>query len=284
MNKPYGVDLSHHQAPASLPWATFAASSSFAIVRGSYGTMRDRATVEHVRRARDAGLRVGLYHFFRASQSVTEQLAVFRSQLELAGIGPGDIVPALDVELDPRPKPTPVTPAWQGSILQFVDAMVSELGDCMVYITQREFEQLGAPAWLLTRPLWVAHYTGAAKPATPGNRPATIWQHRVGPYDPAGPGGYDKARPVLDQNRLLGELPLIGAGAAVSAAAAPTPATDERDDGLEDLLEQIHASSWERIQDAVGMAGGNLREHQSIEERAPRDTDVSELAPESSRS
>lgn len=247
--KPYGVDVSHHQAPASLPWAKFAESSGFCICRGSYGTMKDRVTAEHVKRARAAGLKVGLYHFFRPSQSVMDQLAVFRAQLQLAGIGPGDIVPAIDVEADPFPKLTAVSPAWQGSVLQFVDQMVAEFGDCMVYITQREFGQLGAPAWLLTRPLWVAHYTGAAKPATPGNKPATIWQHRVAPYDPSGPGGYDKVSPVLDQNRLLGTLPLIADVVHVERVAlepsAPPP--EAHDDGLEEALDRLYTSTQDDL-------------------------------------
>jgi len=275
--KAYGIDVSHHQAPAALPWAAFAESSSFCICRGSYGTMKDRVTAEHVKRARGAGLKVGLYHFFRPSQSVTDQLAVFRAQLDLAKIGAGDIIPVIDVEADPLPKATPVSPAWQGSVLEFVDAMVSELGDCMVYITQREFNQLGAPAWLLTRPLWVAHYTGAAKPATPGNKPWTIWQHRVGPYDPNGPGGYDTAHPVLDQNRLSGALPLIGAvEPVVNSTLPPAHETDgDHDQGLEELLAEIHGKSWERAQDALGTAAGNSIDFEK------NDTDPSDLAPES---
>lgn len=257
-DKRFGIDVSHHQNPASLAWSKFAESSSFCIVRGSYGTMKDRVTAEHVKRARDVGLKVGLYHFYRPSQQVTDQLAVFRAQLDLAKIGTGDIVPTIDIELDPFPKETPVSPAWQGSILQFIDAMVTDLGDCMVYITQREFGMLGKPEWLLTRPLWVAHYSSAAKPATPANKPATIWQHRVGPYDPNGPGGYDKAHPVLDQNRLLGTLPLIGAEAALPETSAEAPATDDRDDGLEDLIAHIHAGSWERTQDSIGLGGAAL--------------------------
>lgn len=270
--KQYGVDVSHHQAPASLPWAKFGESSSFCICRGSYGTMKDRVTAEHVKRARDVGLKVGLYHFFRPSQPVVDQLAVFRAQLELAKIGVGDIVPVIDVEADPLPKATPVSPAWQGSVLEFVDAMVSELGDCMVYITQREFGMLGAPAWLLTRPLWVAHYSSASKPATPGNKPWTIWQHRVGPYDPNGPGGYDSAHPVLDQNRLAGALPLVGAVApGPNDTLPPAHETEgEHDIGLENLLEQIHGSSWERLQDSIGGAGANvLADEQHDTDRAP---------------
>lgn len=288
MSKRYGIDVSHHQAPTSLAWSTIAQTSSFCIVRGSYGTMKDRVTAEHVKRARGVGLKVGLYHFFRPTQPVKDQLATFRAQLELAKIGTGDVIPTIDVEHDPIPKPgVAVSPAWQGSVLEFVDAMASELGDCMVYITQREFGMLGAPSWLLSRPLWVAHYTGAAKPATPGNRPWTIWQHRVGPYDPNGPGGYDKARPELDQNRLAGALPLIGAGAEFKVEPpAPPPAAPplDDDDGIEDLIEQVQSSSWERIESAVGTGGSNLREYERAAEIETRDTDPSDLAPESNRS
>lgn len=263
--KNYGIDVSHHQNPGSLAWAKFAESSSFAIVRGSYGTMKDRVTTEHVKRARAVRLKVGLYHFFRPSQPVAAQLATFQSQLYLTGIGLGDIVPALDVELDPLPKETPVSPAWQEPVQEFIEAMRADFGDCMIYITQREFGMLGKPAWLLERPLWVAHYTGAAKPATPGGAAATIWQHRVGPYDPTGAGGYVKDAPVLDQNRLLGTLPLIGSVAA-SPAIAELPVTDERDDGLEDLIAHVNAGSWERTQEIVGRAGANLREYERDDE------------------
>lgn len=272
MTKPYGIDVSHHQSPAALPWAKFAQSSSFCIVRGSYGLMRDRVTVEHVKRARGAGLTVGLYHFFRPSQSVVDQLAIFRSQLDLAGITTGDIVPALDVEADPLPKPGEhVSPDWQPGVREILEALVDQYGDALVYITQREFGMLGKPAWLLDRPLWIAHYTGAAKPATPANQPATIWQHRVGPYDPDGPGGYVTAKPELDQNRLLGTLPLIGAHEAVVNSTIP-PDAGESDDELEDLLASIQGDAWQRAQDAVGMPGQNLREHESAEERV-NDTD-----------
>ncbi len=259
----FGIDVSHHQRPGDLPWATFAERSSFCIVRGSYGTMRDGLTAQHVKRARAAGLKVGLYHFYRPAQSVNDQLAVFRTQLDAAGITTGDIIPTIDIEADPFPKPgIPVTTAWQGSVLEFIDAMVTQLGDCMVYITQREFVMLGSPEWLLSRPLWVAHYTPAQHPATPANKPWRIWQHRVGPYNPDGPGGYDTKRPELDQNRLQGEMPLIGHTATVEPSALP-PDDGRGDDGLEELIAKLQGGSWARTQDAVGLAGANLREFES---------------------
>lgn len=269
MNKPYGIDVSHHQNPASLPWPVFAESSSFCIVRGSYGTMKDRVTLEHLKRARAFGLKTGLYHFYRPSQDPGDQLAVFRLQLDAARIVEGDIVPTIDVEADPLPKPgMHVDLTWQAGVRFMLDALVEQYGDAMVYITQREFGMLGKPAWLLERPLWVAHYTGAAKPATPGNKAAVIWQHRVGPYVPNGAGGYVKERPELDQNRLLGELPLVAARAPFTLPAPPaSPAFNEvEDDGLEDLLAEIQGSSWEHTQSIVGSAGQNMLEHERATE------------------
>jgi lysozyme len=205
----FGIDVSHHQSPAAQPWEKYAAGASFCICRTTYGTMRDRQVGEHMRRARAVGLQVGVYHFYRPTQPVPDQLAAFRAAASAAKYSPGDIIPALDVERDPLPKPgIDVGPKWQEGVLAMLEAMIADFGDAMVYITQREFGMLGKPAWLLERPIWVAHYTGAAKPATPGNKAPLIWQHRVGPFDPNGPGGYDKANPLLDQNRAVGPLPL----------------------------------------------------------------------------
>jgi hypothetical protein len=232
----YVIDVSHHQNPATLPWDKFAAGAHGLIARASYGTMRDERMVEHLRRARGAGLKVGVYHFFRISQPAKAQFDVLLAQLDLAKIGSGDIVPTLDIELDPIPSPQPVTRAWQDGVRAILAALKDRFGNAMVYITQREFGLLGAPEWLLTFPLFVAHYTAAAKPATPGNRAWTGWQHRVAPFVPDGPGGYDKAHPDLDQSRFV-DLPLIGLLPYIPPVAQPEE-TNESDDGLEDAIEQ----------------------------------------------
>lgn len=251
----YGVDVSHHQPVASLNWDLFNDHSSFAIVRSSYGTMRDRLTLEHLKRARAAGLKVGLYHFFRPSQDAQTQLETFLAQLDLAKIGAGDIVPVLDVEADPLPTLQHVSPAWQDGVRRILSALRDRYTNAMVYITQREFGQLGSPEWLLTFPLWVAHYTGAAKPATPGNRAWTIWQHRVGPYQAFGAGGYDKAAPALDQNRAV-DLPLVGC--VKLAVVAQPPATDEDDAELEEL---ILAHNKALLDDFVNAEAERMLEH-----------------------
>ena len=207
MTRAFGVDVSHFQnttAPAGVSWTTIGQKSSFAIVRATYGTSKDASAVAHVKNARAAGLQVGLYHFFRSTQSVADQLDAFCAQAIACGVGMGDIAPALDVEDDLTAK---LDPSWETGISALTDGLLTEFGECMIYITQRDFGRLGKPAWILDRPLWVAHYTQAAKPATPGNKPCAIWQRTVGPYNPGGPGGAIKPM-LLDQNVADGPLPL----------------------------------------------------------------------------
>src|SRR5260221_2319033 len=207
----YGVDLSHWNDVNKVPWDSFPGIVDFVICRAAYGSgLRDRAVVEHMRRARQVVPKVGLYHFFRPSQDWSAQWDLLREVADAVQLTDGDIVPALDIELDPFPVPTPVSPEWEPACREFVEKISEVYGDAMVYITQREFGMLGKPAWVLRQPLWVAHYTAAAAPASPGGIIPTIWQHRVGPFDPKAPGGYDKVHPDFDQDRLILPLPIIG--------------------------------------------------------------------------
>ena len=125
---------------------------------------------------------------------------------------------------------------------------MSEFGEALVYLTQRDFARLGKPAWVLERPLWTAHYTTAAAPATPGNKPCAIWQRTVGPYNPDGPGGAIKPL-LLDQNVADGPLPLATTSPSHVVAPVAPPAPDIHDDlralrllaaGLTDELDLSH--------------------------------------------
>lgn len=224
-----GIDVSHFQntaAPAGVLWSTIAQKCSFAIIRATYGSSKDSSAPAHVKNARAAGLQVGLYHFFRSTQSLQDQLDAFCAQAITCGIGKGDIAPALDIEDDLTAK---LEPAWEANAHAFVTGLISEFGEAMVYTTQRDFGRLGKPSWVLDRPLWVAHYTAAAAPATPGNKPCAIWQRRVGPYQPDGPGGAIKPM-LLDQNVADGALPLCTmTPSAIHPPVAP-PAPDNHDD------------------------------------------------------
>jgi hypothetical protein len=228
----YGIDVSHHQKPHQVPWATIAKTSSFCICRTSYGAqLRDREVGNHMREAHEHGLKVGVYHFFRVIHSAVGQFQLFKSVVEdVGGCQPGDIVPFVDIERDPMPSPgTEVSPSWSAPARDLVERIANEYGACGVYITQREFKMLGSPDWVLQHPLWVAHYTKGT-PASPAGVLPHIHQHRVGPYDPNGPGGYFTNNTnglVLDQNRALQPLPLlVEYSPEKTSPAVPTPRND----------------------------------------------------------
>lgn len=206
----YGIDISAHQDPTKLPWAEFQGHIDFVIARASFGIVIDNRAKEHVRRARGIGAKVGLYTFFRPSQPWSDQFQALRSVADGTNIGSGDIVPALDIE-DDSIAPEAVSPAWSARCQAFVEKIVNEYGDAIVYISRRGWSMLGKPEWVLHRPLWCPNYR-VAKPATPANMPATIWQHRVDVFEPNGPSTAPEPEPpgAIDQSRLLLPLPLIG--------------------------------------------------------------------------
>lgn len=245
-----GVDLSHYQNPAAVPWKLLGAAGAFAIVRMTYGLARDERASDHIARARAAGVTVGAYHFFRASQPVADQLDAFREACHAADYGKRqDIVPALDFEDDTPARP--ITPEQAPLAQELCKGLADAFSALpLLYITQRDWGRVGSPEWAFDYPLWVAHYSAASRqtPATPGGRPWAIWQHRVGPLELGGPHGY--YQPATYDHNLAGYLPLLDgtapAQAPINRPAGPTPpdnhATEELRAGLLAELEAHHAA------------------------------------------
>ena len=198
----FGIDISHHQTPEVVPWADLQERKAFLYIRAAYGRKRDTRVLDHVARAKAHGLDYGLYTFFRATEPVDAQLETFHSVADAVKYGVGDLVPALDVEADGKHRP--VKPEWSDPAEQMCLGLERRYGSAIIYISQREFRHLGSPMWVLRRPLWVAHYTQYAPPATPAGKPWYIWQYTVSPYAPDGPWVYDTRGTPLDHNRMSG--------------------------------------------------------------------------------
>lgn len=201
----YAIDVSHHQNPASLDWAGMrAAGCDAAIVRLTYGLMQDKRAAEHIKRARDAGMAIGAYHFSRCSQPLGDQIEAFVTAARLADYGrQEDLIPVLDVEDDTEKRP--IDPSHAESFHTMATLLDLAFGHKpYIYITQRDWGRLGKPEWVLRHPLHVAHYAAPSRiePATPNGYEWEIWQHRVADFDINGPNGYYKdAKLPLDQNR-----------------------------------------------------------------------------------
>jgi GH25 family lysozyme M1 (1,4-beta-N-acetylmuramidase) len=194
-----GIDVSHHQPAARFDWESIAADHRFVIARACYGRRVDGAFVEHARRAKAAGLHFGAYVFFRQRQPWQEQLDALARQLEGAGLGAGDIVPAIDLEAN-TDYDGPMDPAaHNGAGRALVEAVATRWGSALVYLAPGHWQELGRPAWVLEHAIWTAHW-GVEQPVWPARW--AIWQRSATHHHPGFPGG------PLDLNRAR-RLPRI---------------------------------------------------------------------------
>lgn len=222
-----GYDVSIFQSPALIDWGR----ADFGIVRATYGKQPDKSTIAHAQKIRAAGKTLGFYHFWRPDQKVDDQFATLAAQMLACNAGPGDMLPAIDVEAWPDVWAGGIAkhwaqpaPSWCENLQLFSERLTTEYGGCIWYVTQRDFGQLGHPVWMLTQPLWVANYPGKGgtmlkAPATPAGRPWTIWQCLVAPQ---GQQTQDAGNPKsVDQNIAHQPLPVIGGMVIQPPIASP---------------------------------------------------------------
>jgi hypothetical protein len=216
----HGCDVSKYQSVGLVTWKTL----DFGIARATYGKWADPSAPAHLAAMREGGAKPGLYGFFRADQDVAEQVATFWQVSQLAHLAEGELIPWVDVEDFPGHV---ISSADMASLDQFVEDL-DKLFCCPVgiYITQRDWHRLGKPAWILERPLWVAHYPRAgatlplAKAATPNGVPWRMWQWLVGPLGQMLQAPQHKR--AVDQDVAVSPLPLIP---AIDARSAPFEAS-----------------------------------------------------------
>ena len=190
-----GIDVSAWQHPDSLDWGRLRELGySFAYVRGvKMGRELDAHAVEHVRRARETRLAVGLYAFFVPGRSATEQVQLMRDAQHACGIGPADLAPALDIESYSGGK---ASPSWVSTAVEILTEYARLWSAAVRYHNVHDWGLMGCPQELTRFPLWLADYT------PPADLPCAIWQHKS-----AAVPGYGK---TLDQNIAHADLPRIG--------------------------------------------------------------------------
>lgn len=95
-----GIDLSHHQGGVRIDWpAAKAAGVRFVYHKATEGrTVTDDAYTARRREVAAAGLKFGAYHFARADALTAHAEA--EHFLDTARPQPGDLVPALDLEVN----------------------------------------------------------------------------------------------------------------------------------------------------------------------------------------
>ncbi len=175
-NRPKGVDVSHHNG--LIDWQKVkAAGYSFAFLKATEGgDWIDKNFARNRKAARDAGIELGYYHFFRPSTAVELQV---RNFVKVVGELESDaLCPVLDVE-DPR--------IWKDyskaqrvlMITQWCQGVKAALGlTPMLYGSPSFFNEIleNAPE-LAAYDLWIANYK-VDEPNVP--QPWTnwtFWQH-----------------------------------------------------------------------------------------------------------
>ena len=176
-----GIDISHWQIPGNIDWSALAAAGyRWGYCRATYGATIDRHFREHQRRASAAGVPVGAYTFWLPGKGI----GAFLAQLTT---GYQDLIPTIDIESE---RERALTPGDWPEILDCVEQVKAHWGECMLYVTQRDWGLLGDPRWPEGCRLWVAHYPARKSsvvdpftvrprgPALPRGGPQwSIWQH-----------------------------------------------------------------------------------------------------------
>lgn len=158
----HGIDVSKYQK--LIDWSSVKAMEvddvriSFAFIKATEGNINeDRFFARNWRKAKQANLTRGAYHFFIATKSGRTQAENFISTVE---IEPGDLPPVLDVEQSfgvPSVKIRQRVKEWLSIVEEYygVRPIIYTNVDFYKQHLQDEFDDY---------PLWVAHYINKGKP------------------------------------------------------------------------------------------------------------------------
>ena len=182
----YGIDVSHHQG--SISWHRVAADGiSFAYLKASEGSsFVDPRFDANWRRAGEAGIDRGAYHYFSLCSAGANQarnfLDVVPNRLELP--------PAVDLELAANCSERPTESTVRRELMRFLGAIETDVGRQAILYVGDDFDELYPFVNELDRPRWQLGFV--LRP----NDPWLVWQ--VGSYARVdgidGPVGLDVLR------------------------------------------------------------------------------------------
>jgi GH25 family lysozyme M1 (1,4-beta-N-acetylmuramidase) len=200
-----GIDVSNHQPRVDWPRVR-RAGIQFAYVKATEGVgYVDPLAGAHAAGARSVGMARGFYHFARPDSYSGRTLETVRrdaraeaeSFLAVAAPRPGDLLPALDLEvagLGPK-----LLAAWTLAWLERVRRRTAVRP--VLYCSPAFLRRLGAAARLRSYPLWIAHWDVGAPALPPGFRRYAIWQY-------TSRGHVDGVADRVDRDRLAEGLDL----------------------------------------------------------------------------
>lgn len=167
----YGIDVSRYQK--EIDWEEVSRDSrvTFVYLKATESTgLVDRTYARNLRGARQAGLPVGVYHFFSPTTPSHLQLANF-----LGTVDPRtqDLIPIVDVELAPRRK-SQVAPFLR-RLRAFVDGVEKHFGCKPMIYTSQNFYITYLAGKFLDCPFMFARYAEDI-PEVPDDVRFLVWQ------------------------------------------------------------------------------------------------------------
>ena len=152
----HGIDISHYQG--DVKWKMLEQTRqgqfpvSFIFMKATEGgDYKDRRFDENFRRAKEAGLIRGAYHFYNPYTDPIRQADFFITQVDLKK---GDLAPVLDIERKPRDKAQ-----LQADLKVFLKRLELHYGVNPIIYTSFKYKTryLDAPEFD-AYPFWIAHY------------------------------------------------------------------------------------------------------------------------------
>ena len=169
----HGIDVSRYQQRIS--WENVKEMQvndvklGFAFIKATEGNGNvDPYFKRNWKRAKDAGIIRGAYHFFIASKDGTTQAKNFTKKVELET---GDLPPVLDVEKTHRADAVTI----RREVKEFLDIVEASYSVKPIIYTNVDFYDRYLKGYFDEYPLWVAHYLQPHKPRI--KRDWTFWQH-----------------------------------------------------------------------------------------------------------
>lgn len=142
---------------------------SFAFIKATEGiTRQDAAFKRNWKKAGDAGLIRGAYHFFYATRDPIKQSVNFRNVVQLTS---GDLPPVLDIEMHNN-QPAAVI---RSTARIWLEEMEKAYGIKPIIYTNLKFYNTYLGDEFNDYPLWIAHYYQKERPRV--NREWLFWQH-----------------------------------------------------------------------------------------------------------
>lgn len=174
-----------------------AAGAQFVFIKSSQATFTDPRFTENWKKAREAGLLRGAYHYLDYTKPAAEQARYF---LDILKSEPGELAPVVDFE-QPSESNQHLPLVY---LRQFVEHMLEQEKTPIIYTSPAFWKSYGESAtYWYQFPLWIANYTLAAAPIVPP--PWLSWEFWQ--FSKKGPGQLFGSEALdIDVNRFNGSL------------------------------------------------------------------------------